>query len=353
MAILPFRQLTRPHVITGAVLVTWACAKETPLPDPEVYEPAAGGSGAKPGTGGSSAQPGTGGSVPGTGGSSATGGSGATGGSTVTGGAGGAMSSGGRSAEGGAMSSGGRAENGGTTSTGGSTGVGGANGVGGTNATGGVGATGGSVSTGGASSGGTGAGGRGTGGTGMAGVPNDPNWKPPAMTGFAKLVVLYTNQQKTAMSYNVGMQLQIKNQTDAAYSLGKVTIRYWMSSEPAPMPRLDYSASGLSANMPTFVGNGGNSYVQVSFKTAGTIPVYVDQNSLNNTNISLNIQAQSNTGMFDQGNDWSFDSTASAYKENPKITVYDDGVLIWGCEPSHACAMPDAGGEGGAGGQAP
>jgi hypothetical protein len=353
MATLPLRQLTRPHVIASAVLVTWACAKD-PLPDPDAYDTGTGGSSAKPGTGGSSAQPGTGGSLPGSGGSSATG-SGATGGTVVAGGMGGTSSPGGRSGAGGTAPSAGRSAAGGTTGVGGATSAGGATGVGGANATGGA-STGGSVSAGGVANGGTGTAGTatGAGGTGMAGVPNDPNWKPPDMTATAKLVVYYQVQQKDASSYNVGMMLQFKNQTDAAYDLGKVTIRYWMSAEPAPMPKIDYAASGLNASTaPTYVGNGGNPYLQLSFKAGGTIPVYVDQNSLNNTNMSINVQAKSNTGMFDQKNDWSFDGTASAYKPNPKMTVYDNGVLIWGCEPSHVCATPDAGGEGGAGGQAP
>jgi hypothetical protein len=239
---------------------------------------------------------------------------------------------------------------------GGATGVGGANATGGNAATGGTATTGGmpgagGISNGGVSNGGVSNGGMtSSGGTGMAGVPSDPNWKPPDMTATAKLIVLYQLQQKDAKSYNVGMMLQLKNQTDAAYDLSKVTIRYWMSAEPAPMPKTDYAAAGLNAaSAPTFVGNSGNSYVQMSFKTGGTVPVYVDQNTLNNTNMSINVQAQSNTGQFTQTNDWSFDATASAYKANPKMTVYDNGVLIWGCEPSHVCAEPDAGGEGGAG----
>jgi hypothetical protein len=66
--------------------------------------------------------------------------------------------------------------------------------------------------------------------------------------------------------------------------------------------------------------------------------------------MSVAVQAQSNTGQFNQTGDWSFDATASAYKANPKMTIYDDGTLIWGCEPSHICAMVDDTGEAGASG---
>src|SRR5689334_11087822 len=291
----------KTNLLTSAVLVAWACAPDAPPADTTPFDPTGGSSG-NGGSGGSSAN-GSGGSAA-SGGSSATssGGTGGvamtggTGGGAITGGAGGASGTGGGNAAGGGTAAAGRAA-GGANATGGR-----ANTTGGrANATGGApdamggapSAMGGASSVGGNASGGSGTAG---GSMGAAGLPNDPNWKPPDMTATAKLIVLYQAQQKEAMSYTVGMMLQLKNQTDAAYDLSKVTIRYWFSSEAAPMPRFDYTASGLSAaSAPTFVGNMSNSYIQISFKAGGTVPVYVDQNSLNNTNMSVAVQAQSNT----------------------------------------------------------
>jgi hypothetical protein len=350
----------KTYLLTSAALLAWACGKpDAPEADTTAFEPNGGssGNGGSGASGGSSAN-GSGGSAA-SGGSSATS-SGGTGGGATTGGTGGAAITGG--AGGASGTGGGNASGGGTAAAGRA--AGGANGMGGrASATGGApNATGGRANAmgggandpGGApSAGGNASGGSGTAGgsMGAAGLPNDPSWKPPDMTATAKLIVLYQAQQKEAMTYSIGMMLQLKNQTDTAYDLSKVTIRYWFSSEAAPMPRFDYTASGLSAaSAPTFVGNMSNSYIQLSFKAGGTVPVYVDMNSLNNTNMSVAVQAQSNTGQFNQSGDWSFDSTASAYKANPKITVYDDGTLIWGCEPSHICAMVDDSGEAGASG---
>jgi hypothetical protein len=330
-----------------ALLLACACAKgaEGQGDDDSYAPPSSGGAGGTATQAGSGSMPnGTGGSVMqsgGTGGSPATGGSsavGGTGGSVMTGGASGSAMNGG---------TGGSAMNGGRSATGGVAAVGGASTSGGATGSGGAGGMGGGTSMGGASNGGVdtsgGAAGSPSGGmVGAAGLPNDPNWKPPDMSA-AKIIVLYQAQQKEAMTYSIGMMLQLKNQTDTAYDLSNVTIRYWFSSEAAPMPRFDYTAQGLSAaSAPTFVGNMSNSYIELSFKTGGTVPIYVDQNSLNNTNMSVAVQAQSNTGQFTQGNDWSYDSTASAYKANPKITAYDGDTLIWGCEPSHVCATVDA-----------
>jgi hypothetical protein len=341
----------KPHGVTllaGAVLVTWACAKgNEPDNGSSVQAPSAGGSGAtggsaQGGSGGASSG-GTGGSVMTSGGTGGVGGGtggvgGGTGGSAAgskseTGGAGGAGGG-----TGGSVATGGSVGTGGSVATGGDTGTGGSVATGGTGGTVATGGTGGTVGDGGRSTGGSSGKGSSSGGMGVAGFTSDPNFKPPDMSK-AKLIVYYQAQQNMAMTYSIGMMLQIKNTTDAPYDLGKVTIRYWFTSEAAPMPRFDYTATGLSASgSPTFFGNASNPYIELKFKAGGTVPVYVDQNSLNNTNMSVAVQAQSNTGQFNQGNDWSFDSTASAYKINPKITVYDNGTLIFGCEPSRLCA---------------
>jgi cellulose 1,4-beta-cellobiosidase len=176
---------------------------------------------------------------------------------------------------------------------------------------------------------------------------------PPDMSA-AKIVVLYKCDQRQSMGSSVAMTLYLKNQTDAAYDLSNVTVRYWMSSEPPPRPERYHSAANLSSSIPVFVPNMAVSYLEWSFGAAGTLPAYVDQNTLNNNGV-IQAGVQSNLGVaqFNQANDWSFDATAMAAKENPKITVYDGDTLIWGCEPSQVCAViePDPTGEAGAGGQ--
>jgi len=212
-------------------------------------------------------------------------------------------------------------------------------------------ATGGMSAGGNPNGGGANAGGAGTGG-GTGGIPNDPNWMPPDMSN-AKIVAFYHVDQGAATSTNIQMTIVLKNQTDAAYDLTNVTVRYWMSSEPPPRPEQYYSSAGLRlTGAPTFVPNMAVSYLLLSFRAGGVVPAYVDQNTLEQSRIQIGVQAGSagNT-RFNQANDWSFDATASGSKANPKITVYDGDTLIWGCEPSHVCAVISDGGEGGAGGQ--
>jgi endoglucanase len=165
------------------------------------------------------------------------------------------------------------------------------------------------------------------------------------------LVILYTNEVSATMGREIRFNLRLKNNTDAAMGLSTVTIRYWMSAEPAPRFAIDYAATGLRANSPpTFVTNAGNSYVEFSFGATGSVIPYVDNNTLEQTRINVRIDTTLNTPQFNQSNDWSFDGTSGQLKANAKITAYDGDTLIFGCEPSQTCAEPSApSGEGGAG----
>jgi hypothetical protein len=355
------RPFATRHLLVSSALVLLACAKASELdsdtPDPYKPNGGKGGSGgsAQSGSGGSaqsgsagSAQSGSGGSAQSGSGGSAQGGSAGTGQAGKAGGSSGG--SGGSSAGTGNTSgtgNGGTGESGtgGTGGTGGATGGGGgatAGGTssGGTDATGGVSGSGGSGGAGGTASGGTG---------GV--IVIDPNFMPPDMSD-APLQVMYQAEQTANSSRDVRFILRFKNQTDASYSIGGLTLRYWMSSEPPPRLAVDYSTTNLALmGTPTFVGNGGNSYVEFRFGAAGAVAPYVDQNTLTQHEVRFRMDTSNNTN-FDQSNDWSFDRTAAANKINGKITMHDGATLVWGCEPSKVCAeaAPPTG-DAGAGGQ--
>jgi hypothetical protein len=350
------RHLTARYTVAATLLCAWACAKSndqgtgddsyTPVPGKGGTSSTSGGSGGNVATGGSTA-PTTGGSA--TGGSVSSGGDsaggstsgGTTGGSDVPG-AGGSGATGGASATGGGPAAGGSVGMGGSVGTGGGVGMGGSVGTGGSGATGA-----GGTETGGTSS-------TGSGGTGGSGYAFDPNFKPPDMS-FAKIVVMYTASNTTKSTSNIQFTINLKNQTDAAYPMGTVTVRYWLSSEPPPSTMLYYSSSNLSCKAaPTFVSNHANSYLEFSFAATGSLPPSTDPNAQNAGTLQGGVQAGSGVNaMFNQANDWSFDGTAAMSKLNGKITVYDGTTLIFGCEPTEVCAMPDdttGGGAAGAGG---
>lgn len=347
-----------PHWIAVALVCVWACAKTNDAQDDGSFIP--------PSSGGTSSA---------NGGSGATGGSAPASGGASTGAIGGSVATGGGSGVGGGETGGAGAApaNGGSgTSVGGATGMAGRPGTGGANGTGGSVATGGGVGTGGVAAGGNGgtAGSAVSGGTGSGGMPAasggastggtlpyDPNFKPPDMTANAKIVVMYTASQTMKSTSNIQFTLNLKNQTDAAYPMGTVTVRYWMSAEPPPSTMLYYSSSNLSCkSAPKFVPNNANSYLEFSFGATGSLPPSTDQNAQNEGTLQGGVQAgQGVNENFNQSNDWSFDGTAAMSKPNEKITVYDGTTLIWGCEPSQVCAdtsAPPPTGDAGMGGEA-
>jgi hypothetical protein len=341
--------LGRPQVLAGTALIVWGCAKANEPDDsyrPDEPAGARAGNTNQAGTGGK-AQSGSGG-TPSTGGGSAGLASGGSSGSGPAGGKGGIAGSGGTTA--GRGGNGGAGTSGGTNPSGGAGGTAGVNTSGGTAGTGGTSGAGGSGGAGGAGGSGGTTGGSASGGTG--GVPIDPNFMPPDMTD-AKMVVLYQAQSTMASSRDVRFVIRLKNQTEAAYDLSSVTVRYWLSSEPAPQLHVYYSSAGLAAGTPVFVGNMSNSYVEFNFRSAGVVPAYVDQNSLNQAEIQFAIDTMINGAMFNQANDWSFDAMATQSRLNAKITVHDGDTLIFGCEPSQVCATtdPPGSGEAGAAGQ--
>jgi hypothetical protein len=91
-----------------------------------------------------------------------------------------------------------------------------------------------------------------------------------------------------------------------------------------------------------FVADGDDSHALLTFG-GGQVVKGAD---ISQSEIQLN--ASNNTANFDQDDDFSWLPSESKSTPNPKITLYLDDVLIWGCEPSGKC-FDDGGGSGGAG----
>ncbi len=115
---------------------------------------------------------------------------------------------------------------------------------------------------------------------------------------------------------------------------------------------MDSSSTGLKFSSVKYVVVSGLTCLEFSFSAGGQIPVYVDQNTLNNTTqLQVRVASKINNTNFNQANDWSFNATSTVAAPNPKITVYNGDTLLWGCDPAHVCPSAPAAGEGGMGGQ--
>ena len=135
-------------------------------------------------------------------------------------------------------------------------------------------------------------------------------------------------------------QFRILNLTGTAVPLSELTIRYWFTGDGAQsyQAAIDFAANSanvqIQANVSaTFVPvtrTGADQYMQLAFNgaagnltnAAGTVV----QSRFNSANPAFGIT-------FTQPGDYSFDRTKTAFTDWTQVTMYRNGVLIWGIEP--------------------
>jgi hypothetical protein len=226
---------------------------------------------------------------------------------------------------GGSSSSGGGASSGGTVSSGA-----------GTSSSGGA-----RISSGGTSNGGTTANG---GAAGSGGTPTVP--VPPG-----DLVVQYMHGDMNTT--NIRPQFAVVNRGKKNVPLAQLSLRYWYTADGTAsgsdyqQTQLDYAAIGRLTNMKTSVvlstgavkpaQTGADTYLEVAFMgpdTLGPDELDVDKKPLVSTQqIQIEVHWPGYTPPYDESNDYSYDGTKTAFADWPKVTLYQNGTLIWGIEP--------------------
>jgi len=129
--------------------------------------------------------------------------------------------------------------------------------------------------------------------------------------------------------------LQIVNTDSIGYGYGTLTARYWFTPEnyTGINSWIDYAALGNSHVHTTYVPltqpyDRAFGYLQYSFDSAsGTLPA-----GLTSGEIQTRI-AGTTWPVMNQTNDYSF-SNKAVYDTNSHITLYRNGVLVWGNEPA-------------------
>jgi hypothetical protein len=120
--------------------------------------------------------------------------------------------------------------------------------------------------------------------------------------------------------------LNIVNTGSSPVSLDTLTMRYYFSKEGnATMSSwVDWAAIGAANIQRTFA----DAYVEISFSAAaGSIPAGGQTGD-----IQLRM-AKSDWSGFNESNDYSFDATKTQLTDWDKITLYQNGQLVWGVEP--------------------
>jgi hypothetical protein len=136
----------------------------------------------------------------------------------------------------------------------------------------------------------------------------------------------------------IRLQLNLYNDSSADIPLVELVVRYWYTIDTvAPQvftcDTASVGAAGCGNVTGTFASvspprTGADSVIEIGFLAAAgalmaggqTQPILM---RVNKTDFSA----------YDEPGDYSYDATSSAYVDDPRITVYRNGPLVWGVEP--------------------
>jgi hypothetical protein len=154
--------------------------------------------------------------------------------------------------------------------------------------------------------------------------------------GSSGLKVQYQVGDPAAPSDNqIRPYLRIVNTGSSSVPLSELTIRYWYTRDTAvgQSASCDYFAPGCGTLTTSFAAvsparTGADYYYQIGFTSgAGSLAAGATSNDIQTR---FNKTDWSN---FTETGDYSYDSTKTAFADWSKVTLYRNGVLVWGTEP--------------------
>lgn len=163
-----------------------------------------------------------------------------------------------------------------------------------------------------------------------AGIWNGPiidNPEDPT-TVSGVLSVEYANDNIELNTNSIKPKIRINNTGDTDIDLSAVTFRYWYTDETNQTQQATIYWSNIDQSdiKSTFVNNETSDYMEFSFEN-GTITA--------GGKIEINLGINTiNWASYNQNNDYSYKNYGGGYIENPNITAYINGSIVWGLSPT-------------------
>ena len=146
-----------------------------------------------------------------------------------------------------------------------------------------------------------------------------------------ELILQYRNGGSNPSDNMINPHIQIINQGSTAVAYNDLSVRYWFTSEENSNLNFwcDWAQFGSGFVNGTFGQQNGMDYLEITFASgAGAIA------SGQNSGPIQGRFAKANWSNFDETNDYSFNAKLTSYAVHQDITLYQNGNLIFGQEPS-------------------
>ena len=152
--------------------------------------------------------------------------------------------------------------------------------------------------------------------------PDDPPGPQPA----GDLVVQYRAGDTDPANNQIRPHFNIVNTGSSDVRLSDLKLRYYFTKDgPQSVSAwIDWAQIGSSNIQTSFT----DTYVELSFTTGAGILAAGSQTG----DIQLRI-SKDDWSNFDETDDYSFDPTKTSYTDWERVTLYQNGTLVWGVEP--------------------
>jgi subtilisin family serine protease len=166
-------------------------------------------------------------------------------------------------------------------------------------------------------------------------LPSPPTISPSSTASASSLKVQYMTLVTGSSSQAIAPQLILFNTGTTDITLSEITLRYWFTID-GDKPQsywCDYFYSSCGNVIGRFVRlsaprSGADTCLEISFAAGAGVLAYGA-----NTGPLQNRFSKNDWSFYTQTGDYSFDPTKSQFADWSKVTIYRNGVLVWGVEP--------------------
>ena len=156
--------------------------------------------------------------------------------------------------------------------------------------------------------------------------PNSAAPTPPLPDTNTSLHATYHTFDNAPLNKEAKPIIDLVNNSGSTINLENIAIRYWTNDAQTAVLQTHCDYVSINCNHVNMITT--PAYVEISFNAAaGELPINA---SLNGIQLRFN---HNDWSTYDETDDYSYDSSINSPATAVKITVYQNGNLIWGIEP--------------------